>query len=217
MRTKAGSRSPHLAAPALLLLVVAVVLGGCGFDLSLSCGKNEGTGLEGLETYTDPTYGFSFSYPGDWELREGHSTEVNAGAASISDVSVFDPEGATDSSGSLIDVLQVSIYRLAVAVEEAVLPEFKPVLEGLMDDVARRSKGYETVEPLSKVKVGELKGYQVTCRFTMGETPVLSTFCFLFDDDIEYQLLMQAAEQNWEAEQQVFDAFVTSFTPGPKE
>jgi len=217
MSTQAGTRPPRLAATVLLLLVVAVTLGGCGFDLSLSCGEDDGADLEGLETYTDPTHGYSFRYPGDWELRENHSTEVSAGAASVSDVSAFDPDGAEDSTGSRIDVLQVSVYKLAATVEAAALPEIKPVLEGLMDDFARQSEDYATVEPLSEAKVGELKGYEVTCRFTMGETPVISTFYFLFDGDIEYQLLVQAAEQSWEAERPVFDAFVTSFAPGPAE
>ncbi|MBN1321430.1 MAG: hypothetical protein JXA87_11405 [Thermoleophilia bacterium] len=217
MRTQAGSRPPRAIGAVLLLLAIAITLGGCGCDLSFSCGENAGTGLEGLTTYTDSTYGYSFRYPGDWEVRESHSTEVSAGAASVSDVSAFDPDGAADSSGSRIDVLQVSVYQLAVAVEETALPEIKPVLEGLMEDFARQSEDYATLEPLSEARVGELNGYEVTCSFTMGETPVTSTFYFLFDGDIEYQLLVQAAEQNWEADRQVFDAFVASFTPGSEK
>jgi hypothetical protein len=42
-----------------------------------------------------------------------------------------------------------------------------------------------------------------------------TTFYFLFSGDIEYQLAIQASADTWEAQQEVFDAFLASFTPGP--
>lgn len=225
MRTHARHRPLLTAAVVMLLLVAPWAPGGCGVDLSLSCGKDDakdagsdsGKDLERLETYTNPAYGYSFKYPGDWELREADSTEVAAGAVSVSDVSAYDPDGAVDSLGGLVDVLQVSVYELTVVLEDDDLPGIKPLLEGLMEDFARQSTGFETLEALSETKTGGLSGYKVKCGFIMGDTRVTSTLYFIFDGDVEYQLLTQAAEENWGANRQVFDAFVSSFTPGTAE
>lgn len=217
MRTYNEHRPSCLSAVVLLMLALSAVLGGCGLDFNVSCGEDAIDEVAGLETYTDARYGYTFSYPGDWELREEDATEVSAGAASVGDVSAFDPDGAVDASGAYVDVLQVSVYELAVSVGEGDLDVLKPVLEGLMEDFAGQSTGFETLEPLSETKVGRLSGYKVTCGFTMEGTPVTSTLYFLFDGYMEYQLLLQAADENWEMDRPVFDAFVASFAPGAAE
>ena len=40
-----------------VLLSVAVAVGACGSTAT------------GVETYTDPAYGYSFEYPADWKLK----------------------------------------------------------------------------------------------------------------------------------------------------
>ena len=41
-----------------------------------------------------------------------------------------------------------------------------------------------------------------------------TTSYFIFSGNIEYQLVLQAASENWEKDQAVFDAFLASFKPG---
>ncbi len=68
---------------------------------------------------------------------------------------------------------------------------------------------------MEQINIGGMPGYQVTAAFDWDDgTPLKTTFYFLFSGDVEYQLVAQAAEQNWEADQAVFADFVDSFVPG---
>jgi hypothetical protein len=202
------------AAVALLILLMAFVPAGCGFDFNLSCGGNENE----AQTYTDPDYGYSFQYPGDWKMDESSSAEVTSGTGSSGAVSVFDTDGATaeDPSGDdyYVDLFQVSVYELDVAVDESMMPEIKTEMQGLLTDLASQGGGWQMVEDLSQTTVGGMFGYRTSYTFTMDGTPTTCTFFFVFEGNIQYQLTTQAATENWEAKQTEFDAIVASFKPG---
>jgi PsbP-like protein len=207
MRTR---RSPAYAAVlGCVLLLTALVAGACGSDGGTT---NGGT----VKTYTDPEYGFSFDYPADWKLQEGESSEVTAGGSPTKSVGVFDPEGAV-ADDTYIDLAQTSVYELNVTVDESMMPDIQAEVEQVLASLESQATDLETTEALSEAEVGGVPGFKVTYTFTKGSEPVTSTLYFLFNGSIEYQLTLQAATKNWEANAPVFEALVSSFKPGPTE
>lgn len=192
----------------LLLLATGLLLTSCSADFNLSCGETD----PGTKTYTDKTYGYSFAYPGDWMVQEGDSAQVTAGSGSEGGVTVYDPEGAV-AGRSYIDLFQVSVYELAVTVDESMMPEVKAEVERLLVGLESQGGWTRTAE-LAEVTVGGVDGYVVTYAFDTDDTPATSTFYFLFSGTIQYQLTLQAATKNWEKKQPEFEAIVNSFKPG---
>ncbi len=201
---------------ALLAILSLAILGsavnGCGFDFNLNCGE---TSAES-KTYTDASYGYSFQYPGDWEIQEGDSAEVTGGSDSEGGVSVFDPDG-TVADDYYIDLFQVSVYELNVTVDESMMPEIKSEVEGLLAELEEQNSDWQKVEDLTSAGVGEMDGYRTTYSFPMDDTPTMSTFYFVFSGNLQYQLTLQASTENWEEKQAEFDAIVASFQPGVTE
>lgn len=191
-----------------VLLVAAFVAAGCGN------GGDSNSG--GTKTYTDTDYGFSFAYPADWQLQEGDSSDVTAGGNAAKSVGVFDPEGAV-ADDTYIDLAQVSVYELNLTVDESMMPEIQAEVEQVLASLESQATDMETIEALSEAKVAGMSGFKVTYSFSKSGAPVTSTLYFLFSGDIEYQLTLQAATENWETNAPVFDALVASFQPGPAE
>jgi hypothetical protein len=207
MRTR---RSPAYAAVlGCVLLLTALAAGACGSDGGTA---NGGT----VKTYTDPDYGFSFDYPADWTLQEGDSSDVAAGSSATRSVGVFDPEGAV-ADDTYIDLAQTSVYELNITVDESTMPDIQAEVEQVLASLESQATDLETIEALSETEVGGMAGFEVTYSFTRAGEAVTSTLYFLFSGSIEYQLTLQAATKNWEANTPVFDALVSSFKPGPTE
>ncbi len=189
----------------VLTLGSSLVLAGCG-------GGDDPTTTE---TYTDPDYGFSFDYPSDWQLIPSTEMDVsvNAGAAPTAEVSVGDPNGAI-IDGSGVDSFIVRVYELNAVVDESVLPQVLPELEALVASLQAQDPSLQILEPLAPTTVGALPGYEFTATFEWDDgTPMMTTYYFVFDGSLEYQLMVQAAEENWDANQDVFNLFLSSFQP----
>jgi hypothetical protein len=196
----------------LLILAIAVALAVMG--LATGCGSaTSGTTDTGVKTYTDSTYGFSFDYPSDWQVDSSGSADVTSGADPVATITAGDPDGKL-VSGTGLDLMMVRVYQLAQVVDEAALPEVLPILEGLVADFQSQDPTFVIDTPLAETTVNGVPGYQVSGTFDWdADTPVKTTFYFLFDGDMEYQLMVQAFSENWQADQAVFDAFVASFKP----
>jgi hypothetical protein len=65
--------------------------------------------------------------------------------------------------------------------------------------------------------VGDLPSFEVTYTFSKGTLPATSTLYFVFDGSIEYQIILQAATENWQKNAPIFEAMVSSFEPGSPE
>ena len=165
------------------------------------------------KTYTDATYDYSFDYPGSWQLQEGDTADVSAGGASVGSVGVYDPKGAV-AEDTYIDMVQVSVYELSVVVDESVMPEIKAELEAVLESLQSQAGDLQTVEPLAEITGGGIDGYKVTYSFAKNSAPVISTLYVLLSGDREYQLTVQAASENWEKNQSVFQTITGSFRPG---
>jgi len=192
----------------LLPLVLGLVPAGCSAGFDLSCGETTSE----TKTYVDEDYGYSFQYPGDWIVQQGGTADVTAGSGSEGGVSVYDPDGAV-AGDYYIDLFQVSVYELAVAVEESMMSEIKSEVESMLNDLEAQG-GWTRTEDLSDASVNAIDGYRVTYTSTTDGTPTTSTFYFLFAGDLEYQLTLQAATENWEEKQPEFEAIVAGFQPG---
>ena len=190
------------------MLIAGLVVPSCSIGFNLSGDKPEA----GTKTYTDRVYGYSFDYPGDWVVQEGDPADVTAGNISKSGISVYDPEGAV-ADRSYIDLFMVSVYELAVTVDESMMPEVRREVERLLIDLEDQGDWTRTTD-LADAAVGGIDGYQVTYTFTTDGVPTTSTFYFLFTGAIQYQLTLQAATKTWDQKQPDFEQIVESFKPG---
>jgi hypothetical protein len=192
-----------------LTLAMSWALPGCSFNVS--CGADEPLG--GAKTSTDPDYGYTFDYPAAWVLEEDSAADVEGGIAASKGVSVYDPDGVR-ADNSYIDIFQVSIYELNITVDESALPEVKPELERVIADIASQDASWKTLEAMSDAEVGGLSGFKTLVTNTTDGKQVNSALYFLFDGSTEYELMLQAATENWEAIQVDFNAILASFKPG---
>jgi hypothetical protein len=192
------------------LLVLAIALTIAILGLAAGCGGDSGS----VKTYTDSAYGFSFDYPGDWQVGTTEAAGATSGADPTEVVTAGDPNGKMVGNTG-VDIFMVRVYELAQAVDEATLTEVLPVLEGLVADFQSQDPTFKVDSPLAKTTVGTIPGYQVTGSFDWdADTPVKSTMYFLFAGNIEYQLSVQASADTWAAHQTEFDALIASFKPG---
>ena len=201
----------RLASVALLVCLLMLAMVGVA-----ACGSGGGESSSDLKTYTDADYGYSFQYPAGWELKKGGTADVTAGGSAVSSVGVYDPKGAV-AEDTYIDLAQVSVYKLNVNVDQSMMPDIRAEVEQVLASLESQSPDMKTVERLSETNVGGMPGFQVTYSFTKNGAPTTSTLYFLFKDNLEYQVTVQAATQNWQAKQAVFKALVASFRPGPAD
>jgi hypothetical protein len=192
------------AALILIVLMVAVVAAGCGSPAS------------GVKTYTDADYHYSFEYPAGWEVQKGDNAEVTAGGSAAASMAAYDPDGAV-ADDTYIDLVQVSVYKLNTNIDESMMSDIQPEVEQVLASLESQGTDMKTVEALSETTVDGMPGFKVTYSFSKSGTPANSTLYFLFSGDVEYQLTVQAATENWEAKAAAFDALVASFKPGPTD
>ena len=201
---------------ALVLVGVAFAAGACESDPTPSTGSPDSTPTTvGVETYTDPDYGYSFEYPAGWVLKKSDPASVGGNGDAASTVQVGDPEGAS-VGGTGLDGLVVRVYELDQEIDESMLPQVRPEVEGLIGDILSQNPSWEVDEDLTETNVGGVPGFRASFTFDWdADHPVRTASYFLFDGTIEYELVVQAATENWETDQGVFAAFVASFEPGP--
>ena len=169
MKTRTGRPLLSAMALACLLLVGALVLGACGSSGATS-GETASTAAGGLaagdvKTYTDANYGYSFDYPDGWEVQEGDSAEVTAGGSAAGSVGVYDPDGAV-ADKTYIDLAQVSVYKLSVAIDSSMMPQIKTEVEAVLGSLESQAADMKTVESLSETTVGGMSGYKATYSFS---------------------------------------------------
>jgi hypothetical protein len=190
--------------PAVVLLCVllsaVLVVGACGSTAT------------GLKTYADADYSFSFEYPASWQLQKGGSADITAGGSSSGSVGVYDPKGAV-AQKTYIDVAQVSVYKLNQTVDDSMMPQIKTEVESVLASIEGQAPDMKTMDPLAETTVGGMSGFKVTYSLAKNGAPVTSTMYFLFSGALEYQVTVQAADENWSADRAIFDALLASFKP----
>ncbi len=199
----------------IILAVLALTAGACGSEPATISVVTASSSTEmQMSTYTDPTYGFSFDYPSNWKITNGRGTELNAGSAAETSVQAGDPDGAV-VNGTGIDGVVVNVYELNLPIDESLLPEVKPQLEAAVADLVSQDASWEIVQPLTESEDTVLPGFWAAFTFDWdAEHPVNTMSFYLFDGAIEYQLMFQAAVENWDADQAIFETILSSFKSG---
>jgi hypothetical protein len=185
-----------------------------GFPLSGDPSSSDTTAatLAGdAQTYTDATYGFSFQYPAAWKISNDTSVDATSGADAGGGVAIFDPNGVS-SNGIYLDLVMVSTYPLSVTITDADIPALESQIQTMLGGLEAQGTNAKVLSPLVQTQLSGLKGYTVTYGFDKEGVPCTSTLYFLFKGDKEYMVTIQAANQNWESNQDTFAAMVASFT-----
>ena len=193
-------KDPRRYAPVLIAVLVLVVL-AVGVS---ACGSS-------VKKYSDPTYGYSFSYPSAWKVQAGNS-DVTAGGTATASVGVFNPDG-TQVNSTYVDLAMVMVYKLTVTVTDPWSSDIQKELEGVLTSLEGQAGDVKVEVPLKQTTTAGLKGYVVTYTFTKDGSALRSTLYFLFNGDKEYELTQQAATASWDATKPVLDSIVTSFKP----
>jgi hypothetical protein len=172
----------------------------------------------GIKTYTDPTYGFSFSYPADWVLQTSGTAVDDAANVPLGAAAVFDPEGTFDGAYA-VDIATVATNLSGFAFKESMLPDLKTSMEAYVADPSGPFATATIIEPLSQTTLGGLSGFKVTFSDTTDDTQdtrVIVTLYSLFSGTLEYDLVVQTATEDWQDYQATYDALLSAFKPGPE-
>ena len=172
-----------------LVLLLAALVAACG-------------GSGGDKTFEGD--GYSFTYPGDWEEREG------SGAAqvgnSISSVRFGPSRGANG--------LTLSVYRLEFAITEDNVDSFEAEVAAATEQIFRQSRGRVTEGP-TRVTIADHPGFSaVGTAMTPGGTRVTSRANLIFDGTTEYFLNCQFTSDQAEEMQQGCRKVLDSFRIG---
>jgi hypothetical protein len=163
-----------------------------------------------VTTYTSDQYGFSFQYAPPFEEKSDTSWDAQSEAASADTVAVFDTEG-TQVGGQYRDAFVVNVYQLNAEITDENLDQVATELEQNVIPQLEQSSEDMQISELVSTEVNGLQGFQADATFAVEGTPMTSTLYFLFDGDIEYQLLTQAATDRWQDLQPTFETMVNSF------
>ena len=195
------------AAEAALEKALGFSLGGTSTETSTTEAALGGD----ARTYTDATYGYTFQYPGAWQIDTGATTDATAGGSATGAVGAFDPSG-TKANGTYVDLMVVSTYKLNLTITNDMLPSLESEIQNVLAGVEAQTSDVQIVSPLVLAEAAGLRGYTVTYTFTKDAIPTTATLYFLFKGDMEYQLSTQAATVDWDKNQNIFTAMVASFT-----
>jgi len=163
----------------------------------------------GMRIYTDPEYGYNFEYPADWVLQDLSEDSSANGASSY--IALFDYNGAASGLYAL-DYMSVAVFELDQSFQDADLAGLRNSLEALYADAAVSDPDLKTLEALAPVALAGLKGFTATFTSTVEGIPITYTQYTLAGGDLEYDLTLQAATEDWARCRVVFDDFVKSFT-----
>jgi hypothetical protein len=197
-------------------IVLVVGLGGCSSSGEVSVGGDsasptaEQSAPADVTTYTSDKYAFSFQYAPPFEEKSDTSWDAQSEASSADTVAVFDTDG-TQVGGQYRDAFVVNVYQLNTEITDENLDQVATELEQSVIPQLEQSSEDMQISELVSTEVNGLKGFQADATFTVEGTPMTSTLYFLFDGDLEYQLLTQSATDRWEELQPTFDTMVNSF------
>jgi PsbP-like protein len=216
-RTTSARLSPRARAWAVAVCLFAVLAGagaliwrGGAFSGEPNTAVSESNGLK---TYTDPDYGYSFEYPADWVLQEDAPVETTSDVMTAA--AVFAPDGAR-AGGYSLDYADVVVYELGYAPSESDLRDMKGYLQDMYDKLADQDATLKVTQAVSETTVGGLSGYKTVFTYDVEGTPITCIQYYVFDETLEYDLSVQAATENWTLDQVIFDAVIASFKPGPE-
>jgi hypothetical protein len=178
-----------------------LVLGSLAVSVA-ACGES------GPKTYSDPDYGFSFQYPGDWRLLEVQPADLPE-AVSRS-VGALDPKGSGTDDDFALDFVSVDVFEFGP--ESGVSADtLQAKFASWLATTGSADLSFAVAEDPAPVKIGGLEGYQATYTYNDSGIDVRVTEYWLLSGDVLYDLYTSASEASWESNQATFEAFLDGF------
>jgi hypothetical protein len=156
-------------------LVVAGLFAGCGG------GRDQ--------SFTTPTYPFSFDYPGGWTLTRGANFSYGSGDSAIRSVSAALKEP--------FDQVTITQYKLKKTLP-AGANGYQPEVDRIVRRLTKQASG--SGSDAKVVKFGGQPGYQYIVEYPGGEKITLQNkLTFLFKRQFEFQINCQSSAKNRKA------------------
>lgn len=157
----------------ILLVLIVVSISGCMEEQR-----------EQTKHYSNENYGFSFDYPGDWNLKE------NSGKA-------------------IVELTNGGIIFVYVYENVAQPSDFTKAIEHVDRSYSTRFEGYKKISD-KIVTINEVKGFEII--FTSEEYGQYKhKAVFLFKNSKEYEIGCTAPQSEFYKYNDVFDAVIQSF------
>jgi preprotein translocase subunit SecG len=200
-------------------LIVVFAVAGIGVPVLHAANGGERSGSAGdpsqqVALYKDTGAGFSFQYPSSWVKEPYHSAMANQ-VEPIAQVTFADPAGAV-SEGQGLDFIMVAVVETPIAFTEAMRPSLISGLERYLAAIEAQVPGFELVQPATEFTTNGLRGVTATISCSLGDRTVVSSMYFLPVGHLQYQMSVQASQENWATDKPLFDAAVQSFQVGDR-
>lgn len=153
-------------------VAIAVAVSGCGGG--------------GDQSFTTPTYPFSFDYPDGWTLTRGAKFNYGTTDSSVRAVSIAlqDP----------FDQVTITQYKLKKTLPPGV-NGYQPEVDRVVSRLTKQAGG--TASDAKPVKYGGLPGYQYVVEYPgQGGMTLQNKLTFLFQGQNEFQLNCQSTPKN---------------------
>ncbi|MGH2958755.1 MAG: hypothetical protein ACRDKE_04075 [Solirubrobacterales bacterium] len=148
-----------------------------------------GCGSSGEQSFTTPTYPFSFDYPEGWTLSRGANFTYGSGDTAVRSVSAALKEP--------YDQVTITQYKLKKTLPAGV-NGYQPEVDRIVARLTKQANG--TASDAKVVKYGGQPGYQYIVEYPGGEKIILQNkLTFLFKGQYEFQINCQSSEKNREA------------------
>lgn len=196
-------RSPSGARPATALSVLALLFGAALFILG--CGGSQ-------VTYVDPDYGFSFEYNDSWRIVEVQPGQLPP--ESSKSVGVYDPKGSDAGNDLTFDYMSVDVYEI----DADSMPTFETLEEGFLSYLEQLKASDESLRIIDKptpTGVNGIAALKITYSFLADDVRVrCSEYRLLDARGLVFSLFIQAADETWDLDTEVFTTFLRTFSLG---
>jgi hypothetical protein len=166
------------------------------------------------KTFTDDQYGYSFTYPGRWELVEDSSmfTEfpVAANASQMPSMALAG-HGLDWSHPNEAAMVGVARIQLDMAIDASTLTT--AVTQGVAQ-AAAQDPSVSVLEPVTTATLSGLQGCETTLSLTTTQGYSLTvTYYYLLDQGSAYIVIAASTNGLWSESQKTFKTFFNSFKP----
>jgi hypothetical protein len=167
------------------------------------------------KTYTDSQYGYSFSYPGLWDLEKGATqltsfSDMAGSNAMLGGTVAGHGDNKSPDDFGVVGVVVFDTSALGLTDSSQWGTQFQANLT----QAASVDSSMAIVEPVSATTVGGIGGFKATITVTSSTLSVTTSFCFLIDGAVGYMAIAMAPEPSWSDNQKAFESFFDSFRPG---
>lgn len=142
-----------------------------------------GCGDGGDQSFTTPTYPFSFDYPSGWTLTRGASFNYGSSESAVRSVSVALKEP--------FDQVTITQYKLKKKLPAGV-NGYQPEVDRIVARLVKQAGG--SASDAKVVKYGGIPGYQYVVEYPGGDNVTLENkLTFLFKEQQEFQINCQSS------------------------